>query len=157
MAYKNIYDWHDSMRKYLEKEIEKDRRETISGWMDRVDGDEQHRFFTGRLNSGGKPEGQKRQSKIEPDLKNIWGTPEHANSAADGLRKKWGYGFKFNRHDWGVPKNPANGGAWERQSKIEPDLRNIWGTPGQTYTSCGQSKKRDPNDITDLCKVEIIK
>lgn len=102
MAYKNIYDWHDSMRKYLEKEIEKDRRETISGWMDRVDGDEQHRFFTGRLNSGGKPEGQK------------------------------------------------------RQSKIEPDLRNIWGTPGQTYTSCGQPKKRDPNDITDLCKVEII-
>jgi len=56
---------------------------------------------------------------------------------------------------WGVPKNPANGGAWERQSKIEPDLRNIWGTPGQTYTSCGQPKKRDPNDITDLCKVRV--
>jgi len=105
VAFNNIYDWHDSMRKYLEKEIEKDRRETISGWMDRVGSDEQ----------------QSVHSTI-----------------------------------WGVPKNPANGGAWERQSKIEPDLRNIWGTPGQTYTSCGQPKKRDPNDITDLCKVEII-
>jgi len=106
MAYNNIYDWHDSVRKYLEKEIEKDRRETISGWMDRY---------------------QKWGQDHREELKTIWG----------------------------VPKNPANGGAWERQSKIEPDLRNIWGTPGQTYTSCGQPKKRDPNDITDLCKVRV--
>jgi len=70
--------------------------------------------------------------------------------------QKWGQDHREELSAiWGVPKNPANGGAWERQSKIEPDLRNIWGTPGQTYTSCGQPKKRDPNDITDLCKVRV--
>jgi len=143
MAYNNIYDWHDSVRKYLEKEIEKDRRETISGWMDRVGGDEQHRFFTGRLNSGGKPEGQKRVNRNG-----------YSQEFVDRYQK-WGQDHREElKTIWGVPRGQGRE-AWERQSKIEPDLRNIWGTPGQTYTSCGQPKKRDPNDITDLCKVRV--
>jgi len=120
MAYNNIYDWHDSVRKYLEKEIEKDRRETISGWMDRVGGDEQHKFFSGRLNSG-KPEGKRRVNReaYSQDFVDIY--------------QKWGQKHKEELSAiWDAPKNPANE-AWERQSKI----------------------KRDPNDITKLCKVRV--
>jgi len=130
MAYNNIYDWHDSVRKNLEKEL-KGRRETMAGWMDRVGGDEQHKFFSGRLNSG-KPEGKRRvnreaYSQDFVDIYQKWGQ-KHEEEL-----KKWGQ-----KHEeelsaiWDAPKNPANE-AWERQSKI----------------------KRDPNDITKLCKVRV--
>ena len=136
MAYKNIYDWHDSVLKRWRQEREcQRRREELSR--------DQDRRFKEAM-AGSWVEGKRRVNREAYRPNNI------------DMFQKW---VQDHREElsaiWGVPKNPANGGAWERQSKIEPDLRNIWGTPGQTYTSCGQPKKRDPNDITDLCKVRV--
>ena len=95
MAFNNIYDWHDSMRKGLEKEIEKDRSETMA--------DRMNRYWV---------EGKSRVNRET-------------------------YRFKLNREDW---------------------LKDI----EVAKEDCGRKFPRkygnntDPNDITDLCKVEII-
>jgi len=60
------------------------------------------------------------------------------------------YGFKFNREDW--LKDIEGAKKRIRNTKTVCGKNPNWGSWKTDY-----DVKSDPNDITDLCKVEIIK
>jgi len=58
------------------------------------------------------------------------------------------YGFKFNREDW-----------LKDRGNIVNETRKVWCVPENPNWGSWKTDydvKSDPNDITDLCKVEII-
>jgi len=164
MAYNNIYDWHDS----LQKELEKDRRvwerqsryhEAMAGrWVygkRRVNGKayiskfNRHDWLKAIEGAKERMKNMKTVCKENPNL-GSWKTGYDVKSDPnDNPRKKWGYSFKFNREDW--LKDIEDTKKRIRNMKTVCEENPKWGSWKTDY-----DVKPDPNDITDLCKVEII-